>query len=225
MMILLDIDDTLINHSKAEEVASLKFGMQFRNKIPSYSEDNFSKKWHEEAERHIQAFLSGEISFQEQRRRRIRSIFSDKSINDRQGDEIFEEYLQHYEDSWELFPDVIPFLKNNTKWEFAVLSDGAQYQQELKLQKTGIRQYFRFIITAESAGMSKPNPAFFAKACALAGSAPSDTYYIGDNIKKDAIGARDAGLNGVWLNRKRKTVAADIFSIEKLTDFMPKLKN
>ena len=221
MMILLDIDDTLIDHSKAERVASIEFGKEFRDEIPDYLENRFADKWREESQRHIDRFLRGEISFQEQRRRRIRGIFEDESISDKKVDRIFESYLQYYENSWELFPDVMSFFISNKKCEFAVLSDGAQQQQEWKLEKTGIRSVFKFVITAESTGLSKPDPAFFAKACALAKTSPSETFYIGDNVTKDALGAANAGLNGVWLNRKSKHVEFDIYSIETLSDFVP----
>jgi len=220
-MILLDIDDTLIDHTKAEKIASFLFGKQYSNEIPDYDADGFSERWHKEAEILFQDFLSGKVSFQEHRRKRIRGLFGDYSINDNQADTIFEDYLEHYENSWELFPDVIPFLDRNIGGEFAVVSDGAQNQQELKLKKTGILPLFRFVITTESTGMSKPNPAFFIKACELAASDPAETFYIGNNIKKDAIGAFNAGLNGVWLNRDRAQTVFSIYTIENLTDFAP----
>lgn len=220
-MIILDIDDTLIDHSNAEIIASKKFGVQFKKIIPDYNEAKFSKKWQNESQKHIKAFLAGEIGFQEQRRRRIREVFKDESISDNEADEIFGNYLEYYEKSWKIFPDVIPFLERNRKLGLAVLSDGSQNQQELKLEKTGILKYFNFVITAESEGISKPNPAFFAKACLLAKSLPANTFYIGDNIEKDAVGANNAGLNGVWLNRKKKYSNIKCFSIESLNDFMP----
>lgn len=220
-MILLDIDDTLIDHSKAVALASLQFGRQFRERIPDYNENKFSERWKKEADKHVQAFLNGDITFQEQRRRRIRGIFSCDSFSDNKADEIFEHYLRQYEDSWELFPDVIPFLERNKDRGFAVLSDGAQHQQELKLQKTKIQHYFKFVITAESTGICKPNPSFFVKACELAATNPSDTIYIGDSLRKDAIGAYHAGLNGVWLNRKKEQADLEIYTIHDLREFVP----
>ena len=220
-MILFDIDDTLIDHSKAEKTASLSFGNQYRDDIPNYDPNGFSERWRKEAEIHFKDFLSGKISFLEQRRKRIRGIFDNQSSSDNQIDLIFEDYLRFYEESWELFPDVIPFLESNAEEEFAVLSDGAQRQQELKLQKTGILPLFSFVLTPESTEMSKPNPALFVKACEIADADPSQTFYIGDNMQKDAIGAYQAGLNGVWLNRNMTQTGYSIYTIENLTDFKP----
>ena len=220
-MIILDIDDTLIDHSRAELVASGKFGFKFKNRIPDYEEEDFVHFWNQLAEKHFAGYLAGHYDFQEQRRRRIRGVFQDESISDHQADELFDFFLKIYEDSWELFPDVIPFLEANQPWGFAVLSDGAQSQQELKLKKTGIYQYFDFILTAESEGMSKPDPGFFLRACNAAGKVPSKVIYIGDNLKKDALGACQAGLKGVWINRKQERTKEEVYTIESLTDLVP----
>jgi len=69
--------------------------------------------------------------------------------------------------------------------------------------------------------MSKPNPALFVKACEIADADPSQTFYIGDNMQKDAIGAYQAGLNGVWLNRNRTQTSYSIYTIDTLADFKP----
>jgi putative hydrolase of the HAD superfamily len=47
----------------------------------------------------------------------------------------------------------------------------------------------------------KPDPAIFVHACEVFGVAPADAAYIGDRLRTDAIGAANAGLTGVWLNR------------------------
>ena len=119
-------------------------------------------------------------------------------------------------------PGVASFLLTSRQ-SAAALFDGAREQQESKLRRTGILYHFEFILTSESEGMSKPDPSFFARACDLAASSPSDTFYIGNNIVKDAIGAHGAGLNGVWLNRAGKQVESEVYAIESLGDFVPRL--
>jgi len=130
--------------------------------------------------------------------------------------EYFNKYLGYYEDSWTIYPDVIEaldFLKRQNI-EIGVLSDGAQKQQEFKLKKTGILKYFKFVLTAESEGMSKPNPFFFQKGASMFGVESNDVIYIGDNLKKDAMGATDAGLMGIWLNRNH----SNLFFGRSITD-------
>jgi len=217
-MIIFDIDDTLVNHSGAEKEASIRFGAEFQKRIPEYSDETFAQTWHDTAEKHMRRFLVGEINFQEQRRRRIKSIFRNAEMRNEEADEIFKTYLKIYEDSWHLFDDVLEFFNRQNDSEFAVLSDGSQEQQELKLKRTNVHHHFKFIISAESEGFYKPDPRFFLRACEIAGKPVSDIYYVGDNLKKDAIGASRAGLNGIWLNRSEIRTAESVDMIKNLSE-------
>ena len=221
MMIILDIDDTVLDHSGAEIAAANLFGQEFADRIPDYEEGTFVSKWRTASEKHIATFLEGKIDFQEQRRRRIREVFHNDSMSADQVDTLFSVYLRHYENSWRAFPDVLPFLERHGDRGIGILSDGAQAQQEAKLKAIGVYPYVTFVVTAESTGMSKPDVRMFHQACALAKVSPSDACYIGDNLKKDAIGAISAGLRGVWLNREEKVVPEGIEAINSLLDYMP----
>ena len=218
LMIIFDIDDTLVNHSGAEKEASIRFGAEFQKSIPEYSDETFAQTWHDTAEKHIRSFLSGEINFQEQRRRRIKSIFRNAEMRNEEADEIFKVYLRLYEDSWHLFDDVLEFFNNQNDVELAVLSDGSQEQQELKLKRTRIHQHFKFIITADSERLCKPDPKFFLRACEIARKQASDIYYVGDNLEKDAKGASQAGLKGIWLNRNEKRTKEKVTMIKNLSE-------
>lgn len=219
MLMLLDIDDTLVDHSSAEKEASIKFGQQYENDIPDYEGSEFPAIWKTVAENHIAKFLSKEITFQEQRRRRIKNIFKSSKLSDNDCDNLFQSYLNHYEKAWSLFSDVIEFLEKHSEFTLGVLSDGEQHQQEKKLEQMGILIFFDFVLTAESTGLSKPDARFFNIACDLANCRSYEAYYIGDNLKKDAIGAQNAGLNGVWLNRNNSDSSSECRCIKSLLDF------
>ncbi len=59
-MILLDLDDTLIDHTGAERSAAALFGVQYASSIPGYDAQQFPHRWHEAAEIHIAIFLRGD---------------------------------------------------------------------------------------------------------------------------------------------------------------------
>ncbi|MBN1264626.1 MAG: HAD family hydrolase [Anaerolineales bacterium] len=217
--ILLDLDDTLIDHTGAEQKAAQLFGRQFADTIPDYVSEEFPQRWKEAAGLHFISFLSGEISFQEQRRRRLRTIFRREDLTPEEADTIFNNYLKYYEASWEIYPDVAAFLENHAYLTLSVISNGEQAQQEAKLDKAGIRHYFRHVLTADSAGLSKPDPRFFHQACSLLNLEPFQVCCIGNNLENDTTGANDAGLRGVWLNRSGKPVPEGIESISSLADF------
>jgi putative hydrolase of the HAD superfamily len=114
-MILLDLDDTLVDQSGAERAASKEFGVRFASEIPEYDSDTFVQRWHDIARHHFADFLLQEISFQEQRRRRIREIFGVSSMPDEDVDRRFAEYAALYEAEWRPFPDAAAFLSERGK--------------------------------------------------------------------------------------------------------------
>ncbi len=218
-MILLDLDDTLIDHTGAQRTAAVRFGQQYADRIPNYSADSYPDLWEKVSSVNFSAFARGEISFEEQRRRRLKTIFQEPNLPNTEADMIFKDHLVHYEASWSLFPDVIPFLEKHAEIRLAILTNGQQAQQEHKLQKTGIDGYFKFVISAESAGVAKPHPEIFVQACQRANLRPDQIRYIGDNLKKDAQAANEAGLKGIWLNRNGGECPNQIEQISSLTDF------
>jgi HAD superfamily hydrolase (TIGR01549 family) len=55
---------------------------------------------------------------------------------------------------------------------------------------------------SEALGVSKPDPAFFARALELIGNpSPADVAYVGDRVDNDVLPARRAGMRPVWLRR------------------------
>jgi putative hydrolase of the HAD superfamily len=218
---MLDIDDTLIDYTGAEIVASTEFGKQFASMIPDYNITTFSEKWHYYMDKYFGEFLIGKLSYSDQRRYRIRAIFQDETLNDDEIDKIFAVYKEIYERNWKLFDDVLPFLEKYKHEGFIAISDGQQSQQERKLTTMGIIKYFKKVVTAEIAKSQKPNIEIFQIAMKSININPEQCIYIGDNIEKDALGANKAGMTGIWLNRKNVKINHNLIEIKSLYDFKP----
>ena len=58
------------------------------------------------------------------------------------------------------------------------------------------------MVISEDIGVAKPHPGIFEAACEAVGASPSACVLVGDRLELDALGARDAGLTGVWLDRR-----------------------
>jgi len=71
--------------------------------------------------------------------------------------------------------------------------------QFAKLKRLGMMTYVDFIVTSEEAGVEKPDPGLFALCAHKAGCAAGECAFVGDSLKGDALGARDAGMVAVWL--------------------------
>lgn len=55
--------------------------------------------------------------------------------------------------------------------------------------------------TSEGWGVSKPDPAFFARVAAVAGRAPAEILYVGDRLDNDVLPAAEAGMRTALLRR------------------------
>jgi putative hydrolase of the HAD superfamily len=170
-------------------------------------------------EKHVQRYLAGELSFQGQRRERLKEIFaSSRNLSDVDADRLFEKYREAYERNWRLFPEVLPCLEKLKPYELGIISNGNSAQQIQKLVATGIHDRFAVIVISEAAGKSKPDPGIFLKACRAAELNPSQCWHIGDNVEADYKGSLSAGMNGIWLNRSGDDVAKGVKAASSLSE-------
>jgi HAD superfamily hydrolase (TIGR01509 family) len=72
------------------------------------------------------------------------------------------------------------------------------------LKRCGIAHWFEGHITAIAAGAAKPDARIFEHLCDAAGVEASQVLHIGDDPHADVVGAQQAGMQAVWLNRAAK---------------------
>jgi putative hydrolase of the HAD superfamily len=200
-MIFFDIDDTLLDNLSAESAAATDFHRFYEHIFP-VSPDEFAYNWRMITEKHVQRYQSGELSFQGQRRERLKELFShDCILSDKEADILFQRYLVCYEKNWRLFPDVTSSLDQLGEMRLGIISNGDSFQQRQKLIETGIIDRFSVVAISGNIGISKPDSGIFLEACRMAEVSPSECWHIGDNLAADFHGSQSAGLKGIWLNR------------------------
>ncbi len=197
MVILFDIDGTLIDHDGAERVAVEILRRKLGLAEPP---EAFLARWHEILERHYDRYLAGELTLQGQRRERFREAV-DSSLTDEAADRLSDAYLADYLDVCQPYPDVAPCLAELAAYPMGVISNGERSQQQYKLERAGIAGCFGPLILSAECGMAKPARGIFELACREMGVAPSEAVYVGDRRDIDAEAAQSAGLRGVWLDR------------------------
>ncbi len=65
----------------------------------------------------------------------------------------------------------------------------------------GIAPYLDFCVTSAEVGVEKPDPAIFREALERAGVGAGEAVHVGDQPRSDLVGAREAGLYAVLLDR------------------------
>lgn len=224
MVILFDLDETLVNQKDAAGIAAQIFLQQFKGQLP-YTEAVFPKIWWEVMQKYALMFSEGKISFQEQRRLRIREIFNQPEITDAEADRVFAIYLHHYEDHWRLFADVIPCLVSLDHYRLGVVTNGNGVQQRQKLERMGLKKYFERVFISEELGCAKPQSEIYLTASRSFGCDSLQCVFVGDDLENDVIGPNQAGMCGIWLNRDGQTCDdAGIVSIHDLGELKAKIE-
>lgn len=204
---LFDLDGTLVDHDGALRQGLIGWLTSKELATEEQCVSGLVGLWDAVAERHFPAFRAREVTFQEQRRRRLREFLPYLGVHAEQMSEatldlIFQDYLEHYEAAWRAYEDVLPCLAALSGLRVAVLSNGDQAQQEDKLRRTGLHQYFEVVMASSALGAAKPYPEAFTLACERLAVHPAIVTYIGDRLDVDAEAATAAGLRGVWLDRQ-----------------------
>ena len=101
--------------------------------------------------------------------------------------------------------------------------------QYAKLRRLDMLRRVDFLVTSEEAGAEKPDARLFRLCAEKAGCAPSECAFVGDSLKKDALGARDAGMRAVWLCAKEGPVepvpgVTVVRSLRELPKLIPSLE-
>jgi putative hydrolase of the HAD superfamily len=219
--IAFDIDGTLLNHEQALQKALTKFYSLMKRKIPHSRFDEFFLTWKTYTDEYIKEYLDGRLSFKQQRILRLQSVFNkwDYPLTSDKAMEVFNTYLYEYENNWILYEDVIPCLTELKNFPLGVISDGEGEQQRRKLAFTGIDSFFKSVIISGEVGLQKPHPNLFKMSAKDLNLSLDEILYIGDQLEKDALGAYNAGMQGVLINRTNRIHdSSEIRIISELTE-------
>lgn len=213
MLILFDLDDTLLDNAGATRLAVDALRDHLQLEVAALE---FRSRWFESMERHFDRFLAGHVDFKEQRRARIRDALQ-TTVSDASADELFAVYQNSFEQSWRLFDDVLPCLDALGHHRLGVVTNGNTAQQRRKLARLGILERFACVVVSDECGWAKPDPRIFERACELAGIVAPDVIHVGDRNDVDVLGATRAGLRAAWLDRHGAAIAKSSHDVAHLT--------
>jgi len=232
-LVLFDLDDTLFAHREAvnEGARSILRGLD----APPHPdlEPGEVKRWTDLEELHYTRYLTGELDYLGQRRARARDFLEPYGVvfgADSDAESWFEFYLTGYRAAWAVHPETFHVLESLSDRRLGIITNGELDFQLAKIEATGLTPFFEHVIASGEVGVTKPDRRIFETACDLFGVAPADAAYVGDRLHTDAIGAAQAGLRGIWLDRDGTTPslrveadAAGIPDITTLTELPPLL--
>lgn len=95
-----------------------------------------------------------------------------------------------------------------------------------KLHRLGLLEELDFVVTSEEAGVEKPDDGLFQLCAQKAGCEPEECLFIGDNLRKDVRGARNAGMHALWFRPEGPGAAEekDVKSIQGYLELIDHIK-
>lgn len=226
-VIFFDLDHTLWDYDKnsSETLTDLYHNYKL-HELGGVSLDAFLKQFGKVNNNLWDQYNKGEISRETIRNERFERIFKSMNI------EISDQALKMSDDYISLCPlkthvlphtyDVLDYLKS--RYELYILTNGFNDVQEIKIDKSNLRNYFRGMITSESAGYKKPSREMFQFALQSANCSAHETIMIGDNLKTDIYGAMNAEIDAVFFNPHgidhRYDPHYEITSLNELTNIL-----
>jgi FMN hydrolase / 5-amino-6-(5-phospho-D-ribitylamino)uracil phosphatase len=198
--ITLDLDDTLWPVLPALVEAEHCVDRWLKQHHP-----DVATKWPIEAMRELREKVAREHThlahdFSEQRRITIREAFAACGIDDAPVDALWGIYYAA-RNNVELYPDSLDALgRIAAKLPIVSISNG-----NADLEVIGLHHFFHTRISAAGAGVAKPDPKIFLAAAEALGVEPREILHVGDDPLLDVVGAHQAGLRTVWLNRTGET--------------------
>ncbi|MBS2537252.1 HAD family hydrolase [Catenulispora sp. NF23] len=207
--VLFDVDGTLYAFEGAEEAGLHEHlaaeGLTDRFASPAEA----LRVWREIKEEEYDRFLRGESTFTGQKNDRTRRFLAAAGVADasEMPDDAaaawFATYAARKNTTRRAFDDAQPALDDlAARYRLGVVSNSATAHQRAKLEAIGLLGYFAEpLVCSQEHGAAKPAASIFLAGCEALGLAPAEVAYVGDNYETDAVGARDAGLRAIWLDR------------------------
>lgn len=88
------------------------------------------------------------------------------------------------------------------------------------LEADGFKKYFKAVVLSSVFGKRKPDPSIYLEAARLAGAKPSLCAYVGDNLKRDVTGTRQAGFGMVIIMISPEELAEATITDENRPDMI-----
>lgn len=210
--IFLDLDDTVLDFTKAERIAVARTLEEFGLK----AEDRVLDRYHILNLYQWKQLEKGLITREQVKVRRYENLFSEFGIeaDAAAAAATYEKNLGigHY-----FIPGAEAFLKwAAERYSLHMVSNGTATVQDQRIENAGIAGYFKGIYISEKLGKNKPSKEFFDLVfeniisdidCKFS---VRDSIIIGDSLTSDIKGGNGVGLRSVWFNMRGEKNDTDI---------------
>jgi putative hydrolase of the HAD superfamily len=206
--LFFDLDHTLwdFESNSRQTLETLYHSMHLKEKgVDDF--ERFNKSYLVHNEKLWDRYRKGFIKTEELRWKRMWLTLLDFKIGDEKlAREMGVVFLDLLPSRKILFPHAIEILTYLTqkKYVLHLITNGFEKTQHAKLKNSGLDVFFKEVITSEGSNSLKPHKAIFDYALHKTNAALQESIMLGDDIDVDIAGARNAGLDQVYVNHLNK---------------------
>ena len=216
--LFLDLDDTILDFHKAEQVALSKTFRDFGIDPTQYVLDRYHviNKWHWEQ------LELGRMTRAEVQTGRFQMLFDELGVT---GDPsaVTAKYMENLSIGHYFLPgaeETVELLSK--KYRLFLASNGTASVQKGRMTSANLYRFFEQVFVSEEVGHNKPSKAYFETAFSrIPDFDPAKALMVGDSLSSDIKGGINAGIRTCWVNPNHAAGNPEIvpdYEIEMLKD-------
>ena len=224
--LFFDLDHTLwdFDTNSREALKEIYYSLDLAG-AGVYDFDLFHKLYLGHNERLWARYRKGQMKVDELRWKRMALSLLEFKIGDEAlAHQMAVDFLEILPTKQALFPytiEVLTYLRDK-KYQLHLITNGFEKTQHHKMKTSGIDVFFREVITSEGSNSLKPHPEIFEYALIRTGAQKGQSIMIGDTPEVDILGAREAGIDQVYVNHTGNKEPVDatftVYSLKELED-------
>jgi putative hydrolase of the HAD superfamily len=199
--LFFDLDDTLWDFkANSETVLSKLFAEHGLSEKLNCDVSTFLKEYRAINLEMWSLYYRRKVNKEQMRNERFNKVFAHFGYSDMAGSiRLSDEYLRLAPYGTVLKPgciETLTYLKKN--YSLHLITNGFAESQAIKLDGSGLRDYFKNIIISEDHALVKPEEKIFRLAETLAEAKKEECVMIGDSYESDVKGAINAGWDAIY---------------------------
>ncbi len=211
--ILFDADETLFHFDAYQGLKLMfsRFGVDFsRFDFDVYQATN-KPLWDD--------YQNGKLTASEVQNIRFESWADELKVTTQK---LNSEFLHAMADICTLLPGAKELIEAiRPKAQLGIITNGFTQLQEVRLERTGLKDVFSPLVISEQVGVAKPDVQIFEHAFAqMDNPDKKQVLMVGDNPHSDIQGGINAGIDTCWLNSKGLSRPLDVTPHHEVSSLM-----
>lgn len=212
--LFLDMDETLCDTFKANQVAKQKMGEAVAANFNLVDGQGFAdayitgiyREWTEAQRARYMPIIEqqSESAFRVQL---IRDLLAERGVNHVSEEDavaLQDEFDADRIEAFDFYPGITGFLAEaRQSLTLVVITNGPIFSQVPKVERINLAEHVDHIIIGGEELEQKPAVSIFEKALRLAGCEANEAIHVGDSLASDIAGAHNSGITSVWVQHQQ----------------------